>query len=119
MANGHDAPRASGGEPVTYEAALEALSDVELVYDDGAIQQFMEDGTTVYVESGRSTRGEWSVADDGVFSSYWPPSFRASYSLSWRVENQVVVGLTFTSHRDQSSFSGIFRTPTSGVGLPS
>lgn len=96
------------GEPVTPEDARETLAGAELIYDDGATQQFMADGTTVYVEAGRRSLGEWSVADDGSFSSYWPPSFRAQYSLTWRVEDRVAIGLTFESQRDGSVFSGTF-----------
>ena len=101
----------SDGEPVAAADAREVLSDAEMVYDDGAVQQFLADGTTVYVEAGHRTSGEWSVADDGSFSSFWPPSFRAQYALTWRVQGQVVVGLTFESERDHSVFSGIFRAP--------
>ena len=108
MTRRYDSFQVADGDPVTPEDAREVLSDAELVYDDGAIQQFLADGSTVYVEAGRRTRGEWSVADDGSFSSYWPPSFRAAYSLTWRVKDQLVVGLTFESQRDQSVFSGAF-----------
>ena len=114
MVNANESLHVADGEPVTPADAREVLSEAELVYDDGAIQQFMADGTTVYIEGGRSSFGEWSVADDGVFSSFWPPSFRAEYSLTWRVNDDVAVGLTFESQRDHSVFSGTFRARTDG-----
>ena len=85
------------------------FAGAELLYDDGARQQFMPDGTTIYLESGSRSTGEWSVADDGSFASYWPPSFRADCSLTWRVTDRAVVGLTFESQRDHSVFSGRFQ----------
>lgn len=113
MVHEHVSFDVSDGDPVTAEDARAVLSGAELAYDDGATQQFMADGTTVYVESGRRSLGEWSVADDGSFASYWPPSFRAQYALTWRVENGVVTGLTFESERDHSVFSGTFRGTSS------
>lgn len=118
MVQRHESFHVTDGEPVASADAREVLSDTELVYDDGAIQQFKADGSTVYVEGAHRSLGEWSVADDGVFSSYWPPSFRAEYSLTWRVTDHVVVGLTFESQRDHSVFSGLFRAPASEIRVP-
>ena len=111
MVHGHESFHVTGGEPVTAVDARAVLAGAELVYDDGAVQHFMADGTTLYVDGGNRSLGEWSVRDDGVFASYWPPSFRAEYSLTWRVKDDVAVGLTFESQRDHSVFSGIFRPP--------
>ena len=119
MVHGHESFHVTDGEPVTAVDARAVLAGAELAYDDGAVQHFMADGTTVYLDGGQRSLGEWSVLDDGVFSSYWPPSFRAEYSLTWRVIDQVVVGLTFESQRDRSVFSGAFRTPAGGVPLGS
>jgi len=102
---------AADGVLVKADEAREALSGAELIYDDGATQTFMSDGTTTYVEAGRESSGEWGVEDDGTFTSFWPPSFRASYTLSWRVVDNVV-GLTFVSQRDGSVFSGTFGSRT-------
>lgn len=111
MVQGYESIQATDGERVAAADARNVLAGAELIYDDGAVQRFSVDGTTVYVESGRETDGSWSVEDDGSFSSYWPPSFHARYDLKWRVEERVV-GLSFESQRDNSVFSGRFRTPT-------
>ena len=109
MSGPHETLPPADGRPLSAEDARRALSGAELVYDDGAIQQFTPDGATTYLDAGNETTGTWSVDDDGTFSSFWPPSFRASYALSWRVAGQDV-GLTFVSHRDGSVFSGRFST---------
>lgn len=106
----HESIHAADGDPLRAEEAREVLRGAELVYDDGAIQQFAADGTTMYAEAGHQTHGEWAVDDDGSFTSFWPPSFRARYTLKWRVTNQIV-GLTFVNHGDGSVFSGNFRMP--------
>jgi hypothetical protein len=110
MVHGLESFRVTDGERVTAEDARQVLSGAELLYDDGARQQFMPDGTTIYLESGSRSVGEWSVGDDGSFASYWPPSFRAEYSLTWRVNDGVAVGLAFESQRDHSVFSGLFQS---------
>ena len=66
------------------------------------------DGRTTYVENGRPTRGKWSV-DEGRFSSFWPPSYRASYELRWIVEDGAIVGLRFTETGRGSKFEGRYR----------
>ena len=66
------------------------------MFSDGATQVFEADGGTTYVESGRPDRGEWYVADDGRFGSFWPPNYRASYDLRWTVQDGAIVGLRFT-----------------------
>ena len=86
-----------------------ALTAAELVFSDGATQVFEADGGTTYVESGRPTRGEWYVDGDGHFGSFWPPSYRATYELSWIVENGAVVGLRFTELGRDSQFEGHYR----------
>jgi hypothetical protein len=72
-----------------------ALTAGTLVFEDGARQTFAADGTTTYVEQGGTTRGEWSIVRDGEFSSFWPPDYRASYTLRWIVEGGAVTGLSF------------------------
>ena len=82
---------------------------VSLVFPDGATQVFEADGGTTYVESGRPTRGEWYVADDGRFGSFWPPNYRASYDLRWTVQDGAIVGLRFTELDRGSRFDGRYR----------
>lgn len=86
----------SDGDEVLAKDMLAALTAAELTYEDGATQTFDAQGGTTYVEGGRPTRGEWSVVEDGRFSSFWPPSYRATYELRWMVEDGRIVGLAFT-----------------------
>jgi hypothetical protein len=65
-----------------------ALTEATLVFGDGATQAFTADGTTTYVENSRPTRGEWSIVKDGEFSSFWPPAYRAAYTLRWIVDGR-------------------------------
>jgi MOSC domain-containing protein YiiM len=99
----------SDGDAVAPELIPRALTAGELVFADGATQVFEADGATTYVESGRPTRGEWYVDDDGRFGSFWPPSYRASYDLRWMVENGAIVGLRFTELDRGSRFDGRYR----------
>ena len=87
--------QASDGEPVAAKDMAEALTAAEFVFGDGATQSFAAGGSTTYVEGGRPTHGEWAVVEDGRFSSFWPPSYRATYDLRWRVEDGEVAGLVF------------------------
>jgi hypothetical protein len=106
-----DQPAVRDGDPVTADRVRAALTGGEFVYDDGAIQTFEADGTTTYIDGGRPTRGEWSVDDGGRFCSFWPPTYRACYDLSWAVEAGRVVGLTFRGVEDRSTFVGRYRDP--------
>jgi hypothetical protein len=99
----------SDGDAVAPELIPRALAAAELVFPDGATQVFEADGGTTYVESGRPTRGEWYVDDDGRFGSFWPPSYRASYDLRWMVQEGVIVGLRFTELDRGSRFDGRYR----------
>src|SRR4051812_29439437 len=74
------------GDPVSAKEMRRALTAAELVFSDGATQTFDAGGSTTYVEGGQRTEGEWEVVDDGRFSSFWPPSYRATYDLRWHVE---------------------------------
>ncbi|WP_434316026.1 hypothetical protein [Leifsonia sp. P73] len=78
----------------------------ELVYEDGSTQEFRSDGTTTYVEGGRPTAGEWYVDDNGRFCSFWPPSYRGCYELSWVVEAGEFVGVEFRELASGSVFVG-------------
>ena len=64
------------------------------------------DGKTTYVEHGGSTQGEWSIVRDGEFSSFWPPDYRAAYTLRWIVEDGAVTGLSFIQAGRGDRFDG-------------
>lgn len=89
IGNAHD------HRPIRAEDIPRAVTAAELVYEDGSTQEFRSDGTTTYVEGGRPTAGEWYVDEDGRFCSFWPPSYRACYELSWVVEAGEFVGVAF------------------------
>jgi hypothetical protein len=100
---------ANDGDGVVPDLMSTALTAAELVFDDGNTQVFRADGTTTYVESGRDTPGEWSVAANGDFCSFWPSSYRACYDLSWMVEAGTIVGLRFVERGKGSRFDGRYR----------
>lgn len=93
-------------EPVHADEIAEAVTAGPFLYDDGATQTFEKSGATTYIEHGTPTQGEWYVNEQGRFTSFWPPSYRASYDLSWLVEDGHVVGLEFTELNRGSSFRG-------------
>lgn len=86
-----------------------ALTSSPFVFPDGATQSFTTDGKTTYVEGGRPSGGEWSVVGDGSFSSFWPPSYRATYDVRWIVEDGRTVGVNFTDSRSGTSFEGRYQ----------
>ena len=94
------------GAPVAPELIPTALTAASLVFGDGATQVFRADGATSYVEHGRETHGEWSVDAEGRYCSFWPPSYRACYGLSWFVEGGEIVGLRFIEPQGGSHFDG-------------
>ena len=98
----------SDGDIVAPALIPRAVTAGELVFSDRATQVFQADGETTYVENGRPTTGQWSV-DKGHFSSFWPPSYRASYELRWIVEDGTIVGLRFTELGRGSQFEGRYR----------
>jgi hypothetical protein len=79
-----------GRDPVTTDRIPAALIAAEFLYDDGATQTFSLSGITTYVEAGQPTDGEWY--DDCHFWSFWPPTERTRYKLSWSVEDGRVRG---------------------------
>lgn len=97
------------GDPVPAGAMADALTAAPLVFGDGATQVFATDGTTTYVESGRQTSGEWWVLEDGKFSSFWPPSYRAVYSISWIADHGAPIGLTFVQQHGGGRFDGRYQ----------
>jgi hypothetical protein len=69
----------------------------EGTYTDGATQVFTRDGRTTYTENGGPTFGQWGVDDQGQFWSFWPPTYRATYEVSWITDaDGDVVGIRFT-----------------------
>jgi hypothetical protein len=99
---------ASDGDPVLARDMVHALTARELIYEDGSTQTFASSGGTTFVEGGRPSDGEWGVVDDGRFSSFWPPTYRATYYLRWIVEDGQAVGLNFTGPGGEH-FSGRYR----------
>nr|WP_296072957.1 hypothetical protein [uncultured Actinoplanes sp.] len=97
------------GDLVPAAEMAAALTAGTLVFENGATQIFTADGRTTYVEHGGTTTGEWSVVKDGEFSSFWPPDFRASYTLRWIVEGASTVGLSFTDTISGQQFRGRYR----------
>jgi len=98
--------KVANGDLVLAKDMQDALTAATLVFDDSASQTFTTDGKTTYVENGRSTRGEWSIVRDGEFSSFWPPDYHATYSLSWIVEDGAIRGLSFTQAGRGERFDG-------------
>jgi hypothetical protein len=99
---------ANDGDLVLATDMKAALTAAELVYEDGSTQTFNADGSTTFIENGRPSPGEWATEGDGRFSSFWPPSYRATYDIRWTVERGRLVGLTFVSDNGES-FSGRYR----------
>jgi hypothetical protein len=97
------------GETVLSKDISPALTAGSFVYEDGATQVFESQGTTVYTDRGRHTRGEWYLDENGRFCSFWPPSCRSCYDLHWIVEGGRIVGLRFTDLRTNSCFNGRYR----------
>lgn len=84
------------GDPIRMDALAGALTRSPLAYSDGTAQVFLPDGSTTFTErDGRRTSGEWGVDEGGRFWSFWPPSYRAEYDVSWAVESNHVVGVRF------------------------
>jgi hypothetical protein len=99
------------GEPVATSLIPRALTAGDLVFGDGARQTFAVDGETRYVEAdGRPTRGEWYVDEDERFCSFWPPDYRACYSLFWIVEGGEIVGLSFSGLGQGTRSDGRYTT---------
>jgi hypothetical protein len=98
------------GELVVAADMSAALTAAPLVFGDGATQVFSTDGRTTYVEQGRTTRGQWSVVGDGKFSSFWPPDYRATYTVRWIVEGASPTGLSFTEDGRGQRFDGRYKS---------
>ncbi|MBM0256818.1 hypothetical protein JNW89_07950 [Micromonospora sp. 4G55] len=88
---------------------IAALTAAQFVFQDGATQSFTAEGRTTYVDRGTSSAGEWSVTGEGTFSSFWPPTYRAAYTVRWTVEDGVRVGVSFTDTRSGVRYDGRYR----------
>ena len=106
MSSRFDDLKVANGDLVLAKDMKAALTAATLHFPDGATQAFAADGQTTYTEQGRSSAGQWSVMDDGEFSSFWPPSYRATYALRWIVEAGAVTGLSFTHEETAERFDG-------------
>jgi hypothetical protein len=98
--------KVANGDLVLAKDMPDALTAATLVFGDGARQTFTADGKTIYVDHGRSTQGEWSIVEDGAFSSFWPPDYRAIYAVRWIVEDGAVSGLSFIQAGRGDRFNG-------------
>lgn len=96
------------GQPVSARDLPVAVTAGPLRYADGSRQSFLTSGQTTYFEGGHPTEGQWSVDDDGRFTSLWPPSYRATYEVSWLVTDGQVAGLRFVDVRSGDRFDGHF-----------
>jgi hypothetical protein len=105
----NDRPAVVDGDPVTAVDMVAALTNAPLVFPDGATQVFRADGSTVYTERNRPTEGTWSVLEDGKFSSFWPPTYRATYILQWIVVDGASVGLRFIDTNSGQRFDGRYQ----------
>ncbi|MFF5292068.1 hypothetical protein [Paractinoplanes globisporus] len=101
------------GQQVGATDMIAALTAAPFVFQDGATQSFTADGRTTYVERGVPSDGEWSVAAEGTFASFWPPTYRATYTARWTVENEVPVGVSFTDTRSGVRYDGRYQSPAS------
>ncbi|MBM7494396.1 hypothetical protein JOD64_005618 [Micromonospora luteifusca] len=97
------------GQPVDAVDMIAALTAAQLVFQDGATQTFTADGRTTYADRGTPSTGEWSVTGDGSFASFWPPTYRATYTVRWIVEDGVRVGVSFMDTRSRVRYDGRYR----------
>lgn len=110
MVTSFDDLHVTDGDPVAFDTIGAAVTTGAFCYADGSTQDFDPDGSTTYVENGRPTRGEWYLDDNNQFCSFWPPSYRACYDLSWMVENGIVVGLRFAHVNNGARFDGRYQS---------
>jgi hypothetical protein len=86
-----------------------ALTAGTFVFEHGATQVFHASGHTTYVDQHGTTQGEWSAIGDGEFSSFWPPNYRATYTVRWIVDGTRTTGLTFTETTGGQRFEGRYQ----------
>lgn len=100
---------AEDGAPVPPEQIPAAVTAATLIYTNGATQSFDPDGTTHYTENGHHTKGTWSTDDTGHFSSFWPPSYQASYHIQWIVHEGRITGLRFSHLTNGTQYEGHYQ----------
>lgn len=105
------------GERLEAGDIAEALTTEPFIYADGATQVFTPDGRTTYTENGSTTFGEWGVDARGQFWSFWPPTYRATYNLSWIVDSSGAVGVRFTDPHHGAISAGRYNRERTGSGL--
>lgn len=99
----------SDGGRITAAEVAEAMTRSPFTYADGATQVFTADGRTTFSENGRQSPGEWGVDDQGRFWSFWPPSYRATYDVTWITgADGDAVGIRFTEVDRGETFEGRF-----------
>lgn len=102
--------RVQNGARIEAGTVRDAVTRAPFVYADGATQVFTEDGRTTFIEKGRSSTGEWGVDDDGRFWSFWPPSYRAVYDVTWIANSEgEAVGVSFADVNNADGFDGRYR----------
>ncbi len=106
MSSRFDGLNVANGDLVLAKDMTDALTTATLRFGDGAAQVFTADGNTTYIDRGQPSHGEWSIIDDGEFSSLWPPSYRAIYALRWIVEGGCVTGLSFVHEETADRLDG-------------
>lgn len=95
------------GATISADHVAQAIVAAPFVFEDGAGQVFTDDGRTIYTENGRPSRGEWGVDEHGRFWSFWPPSYRATYHVTWvaDVEGRAI-GIRFVDTQGRDAFTG-------------
>lgn len=102
-------PAVSNGDPIDPADVVRAMTTAPFTYADGATQVFTPDGRTTFTENGSRSPGEWGVDGDGRFWSFWPPSYRATYDVSWMLgPDGDVVGVRFTEVNGRDAFVGTY-----------
>lgn len=102
-----ESPAVSDGNRIDPADIAAALTRAPFTYVDGATQVFTPDGRTVYTENGAHSSGEWKVDDDGRFQSFWPPSYYATYDVSWIAgPDGDAVGIRFADANQGTTFDG-------------
>jgi len=105
-------PDIHDGDPIDGDAIPEALTRSSFRYADGATQVFTRDGRTTFTENGTPTSGEWGVDENGRFWSFWPPSYRATYDVSWIVDaDGRAAGVRFVDVRGGVPSKGRYALP--------
>lgn len=94
------------GDPVAPHHLAAAVTAAPLQYADGSRQWFLASGLTSFVANGHPTEGEWSVDDQSRFSSFWPPTYRATYDVTWLVTRGQITGLRFIDRRTGDLYDG-------------